>query len=69
MRIIIAYNWEIKNTGNGVQKFILFYKKREGGNKGRVRCDRREGSLREGVIRMQGIRRWGEKLEFKILWK
>ena len=39
--------------------FPALQEKREVGDKGRVGCDRREGTLREEVIRMQGIRKQG----------
>ena len=29
LRIVFAYNWEIRNTCNGIKKSILPYKERE----------------------------------------
>ena len=48
--------------------YLALQEKREDGDKGRVGCDRREGTLREEGIRKQGIRKWGEGSDGEKDW-
>ena len=67
LRIVFAYSWEIRNIGNGVQKSILPYKKREKMGIREGRYVRREGRLVIGVIRSKHfLRRDRVKRENRI---
>ena len=69
LRIVFAYNWEIRNTGNGgIETYLALQEKREERDKGREGCDRREGRLGEGVIRMHGVLGWGEGRDGEKIW-
>ena len=48
--------------------YLAVQEKREDGNRRGVGCDRREGTLREGVIRMQGIRKQREGNDGEKNW-
>ena len=44
----------------GMEIYLALKEKREDGDRRGVGCDGGEGTLREGVIRMQDIRKWEE---------
>ena len=47
--------------------YLALQEKRDGDRRG-IECDGGEGTLREGVIRMQGIRRQGEGSDGEKNW-
>ena len=68
MSIVLAYNWETRNTGNRVQKFILPYKSREKMQIREGRDGRREGRLVESAIRMLGVLGLVEGRDGENIW-
>ena len=55
LRIVFAYNWEIRNTRNGEWKSILPCRTRGKMGTREERGVRRDSTLVERAIRMQGV--------------